>query len=205
MTDDTASDGSGSGEDASDPLGWSSPDDRTRRDDPEPIDEDLDRSRDDAGGFRSPDADGSRSTDADGSRSTDGDADDHSTDDRPIDDPTDAPLGDLASSIRNRPDRDDSPADEGLFEEQDVTPIDTDAVWDRLEADESVGSDAGTTARAERVVEKDAYCERCPFFSAPPDVHCTHEGTSILELVDVDNFRVADCPKVAETERLEEL
>lgn len=167
----------------------------------DPSPHDSDRSRDvadDSDGGSIDDA-GSGSVDDSGSGSVD-DADRGS-----VDDPTDAPLGDLASSVRNRRDRDREPVDEGLFEEQDVTPIDSDVVWDRLEADEAGDPDTAATGREERVVEKDSYCESCPYFSSPPDVSCSHEGTSILELVDVDHFRVADCPKVEETERLEQL
>lgn len=116
-----------------------------------------------------------------------------------------APLGELASSVRERQEGQRDSVDDGLFEEQDVASIDTDVVWDRLEDDETDDTPTATAGREERVVEKRAYCERCPFFSSPPEVACGHDGTSIVELVDVDHFRVADCPKVEETERLERL
>lgn len=57
----------------------------------------------------------------------------------------------------------------------------------------------------ERVVDKAAYCHKCEFFSSPPEVRCTNEGTKITELVDVDHFRVVDCPIVAEDDQLERL
>lgn len=125
-------------------------------------------------------------------------------------DPTDAPLGELASSVRDRRDRDDDALDD-VFEERDVTEIDADAVWERIETDDPTlhetdeASVQETDGPVERVVEKASFCERCPFFSEPPVVSCSHEGTSIVELVDVDHFRVVDCPKVQEAERLEEL
>lgn len=116
----------------------------------------------------------------------------------------DAPLGDLAASVDQRRDRAPSPAEDDLFDEEDVAEIDTEVVWERLEDDETpeIPTDADPEVR---VVDKSEYCEQCPFFSAPPDVSCTHEGTEILELVDMEHFRVVDCPKVVENERLENL
>lgn len=49
---------------------------------------------------------------------------------------------------------------------------------------------------SERVVDKRAYCQQCPHFSAPPDVACGHEGTAIVEAVGFDEFRVRNCPMV---------
>lgn len=49
---------------------------------------------------------------------------------------------------------------------------------------------------SERVVDKRAYCQQCPHFSAPPDVACGHEGTTIVESVGFDEFRVRNCPMV---------
>ena len=120
-----------------------------------------------------------------------------------------APLAGIASSVRDRANRDGetespSPVDEDRFEEHDVTPLDADEIWNRLEDDDPVGGVSDEPIE-ERVIEKSAYCERCPFFSTPPDVHCTHDGTTIVELVDVEQFRVTNCPKVRETERLEDL
>ena len=53
-----------------------------------------------------------------------------------------------------------------------------------------------------RVVEKRSFCQGCQYFSDPPSVDCSHEGTEILELVDVEHFRVVDCPMVAEAESI---
>jgi hypothetical protein len=58
-------------------------------------------------------------------------------------------------------------------------------------------------AREERVVDKGKYCRNCEYFSAPPEVRCTHEGTEIAEEVDMDHFRVVNCPVVREDEELE--
>ncbi|SFK74704.1 hypothetical protein SAMN04487950_0891 [Halogranum rubrum] len=48
----------------------------------------------------------------------------------------------------------------------------------------------------EHVVPKREYCQRCPHFSAPPDATCTHDGTDIVEVVSVGEFRVRNCPMV---------
>lgn len=48
------------------------------------------------------------------------------------------------------------------------------------------------------VVPKSKYCQRCEYFSAPPEVSCGHPGTTIAEVVDADSFRVENCPVVAE-------
>lgn len=164
-----------------------------------------------AGTADEPDGDGVDARDDD--RSTD-DGDDRAgdrtvgpSDDWPTGNRTDAPLDDLASSVRDRREGTDASADASLFEEQDVTAIDADVVWNRVESDAEVpttgSSDA--TERETRVVAKEDYCEQCPYFSPPPTVQCSHDGTEILELVDMEQFRVANCPKVHETDRLEDL
>lgn len=116
----------------------------------------------------------------------------------------DAPLGSLAASVDQRRNRDADRPDDGLFDEEPVPEIDTDVVWEQLDEDEppELPDDAAGDVR---VVAKRSYCEQCPYFSEPPDVQCSHEGTEILELVDMEHFRVVDCPKVREDERLERL
>jgi hypothetical protein len=100
------------------------------------------------------------------------------------------------------------------FEQMEVGDVDEEAVWESLEGEEAAAADqpsVGAGADAERVerddpgaerpdhvVEKSAYCQRCQFFSAPPEVRCTHEGTAIVEVVDSERFRVRGCPMVAE-------
>jgi len=51
-------------------------------------------------------------------------------------------------------------------------------------------------AGVERVISKRTYCQQCPHFSAPPAVACGHEGTTIVESVGFDEFRVRNCPMV---------
>jgi len=114
------------------------------------------------------------------------------------------PLGDLAAEVdRRRGDADTADLDDA-FTSQEVADLDVDAVWEQVEsggvtdAEEPVETD-------ERVVSKASFCQQCEFFSEPPSVGCGHEGTEILELVDTDHFRVRNCPKVAEEERLGDL
>lgn len=106
------------------------------------------------------------------------------------------------------------PADDDPFERVEVDEVDEEEVWESLAADEGTAAERasiGAGADAERVerddpgaerpdhvVEKAAYCQRCRFFSSPPEVRCTHDGTDIVEVVDVDRFRVRGCPMVAQ-------
>ena len=114
------------------------------------------------------------------------------------------PLDDIAESVRSRRDADDAEP-EGLFEPEDVPEIDPELVWEELETGESAAPDGEPAERAERLIDKSSYCERCEFFAEPPEMRCTHEGTEIVELVEMDRVRVLDCPKIAEDERLEKL
>lgn len=114
------------------------------------------------------------------------------------------PLSDLAASVDER--RDGEPPGDDLFTEEDVPGVDPDVVWEQLEAEDPVEEEPTPPGRrVERVVDTGQYCEGCEHFSPPPEVHCAHEGTEIVEMVDVDRFRVLDCPKVREDERLERL
>ena len=89
-----------------------------------------------------------------------------------------------------------------LFHEERVEEVDSESVW----ADLLMGSgetDAifdPTSVEAElgrefQVVPK-TLCHRCEFFGDPPTLHCTHEGTTIHETVDMDHYRVSECPMV---------
>lgn len=114
----------------------------------------------------------------------------------------DAPLEDVAERASDRRTSEEAPEAE-LFEEQDVTELDADAVWDHVESEGAPDRDGDE--RDVRVVESADYCERCPYFSEPPELSCSHPGTEIREVLDMDRFRVVDCPKVWENDRLEEL
>lgn len=118
------------------------------------------------------------------------------------------PLADVTVS-----DEDPFESSASAFERSGVEGIDADEVWDRLtaEPDADGGADAeGTRDRSEDeeadvvTVSKHGYCEGCEHFSAPPDVACSHEGTDILEFVDVDRVQVSNCPVVEERRELED-
>jgi hypothetical protein len=48
----------------------------------------------------------------------------------------------------------------------------------------------------EHVIPKADYCQKCAYFSDPPDVTCGHEGTDIVSVEDFEHFRVRGCPVV---------
>jgi len=120
------------------------------------------------------------------------------------------PLADVASAVDERRRRRESDAD-SPFESVDVAEIDGEALWERL-ADDGDGDFevAAPTAVADaewldgrdvRTIEKST-CHSCPYFDDPPAVACTHGGTDILEMPDVDHFRVADCPMVVDDDEV---
>ena len=78
-------------------------------------------------------------------------------------------------------------------------------LWENLSRS---AAEPETETRGERrfaEVDKHSYCENCEYFSEPPDVECAHEGTNIVEFVDYETVRVADCPVVVEREELAEM
>ena len=124
--------------------------------------------------------------------------------------------GDLFSDldIGDGADGNDAPED-ALFTEVETTELDDGDVWAELEESATGGAaepepgpalDAGSDARegadaatsGETVVRKRAYCEQCEYFSEPPEVSCSHQGTEIHELPDRTNLLVSNCPIVAE-------
>lgn len=122
------------------------------------------------------------------------------------DDP--APLSDVSREVRRRREHDRSDDDalfDEAFDEASASDADDDALWENLAEDDvggTVEDPATDSERDVRVVEKREFCERCQFFSAPPDVACENEGSEILEMEGTDRFRVADCPIVRGEENL---
>jgi hypothetical protein len=127
----------------------------------------------------------------------------------------DAPLSDLREDVERRRGADTGDDFEDLFTEMDVDDATEDEVWEALSepTTSATGSsvDASTAAadpedvhetREVTVVEK-RLCQGCPHFSDPPETRCTHDGTTIEAEVDIDHFRVVDCPIVAEREHAE--
>jgi hypothetical protein len=84
------------------------------------------------------------------------------------------------------------------FTETEVEGVDPDEVWQRLSSAESAGSVTREAGRTYAEVSKHSYCEQCEYFSEPPDVECSAEGTEIVEFLDMERVRVVDCPVVAE-------
>lgn len=129
------------------------------------------------------------------------------------DDEGEAPLSELADRLRRRREergarevprgRGSGVGPDPFVEAPSFDEPDVDSLWEAIEASaerEEAGAAEGE-AGAEYVVPKRAYCEGCEYLSEPPDVHCTHPGTTILEFVDTDHVRVRDCPVVAERRR----
>ncbi len=85
--------------------------------------------------------------------------------------------------------------EEGVFEQQEVGAVDPDEVWEDLAGSDRVESDDGSHYAE---VSKHTYCENCEWFSEPPAVSCTHEGTEIVEFLDMETARLLNCPVVEE-------
>lgn len=124
-----------------------------------------------------------------------------------------APLDDLADRIRSR--RGEEAAGEAaagdeegfgldeFFQEETFEAVESDQLWETIEERPSFeDGDEVVEAPDEAVVSKRQYCESCEYFSAPPEVHCDHPGTTIVEFVDIDHVRVRNCPIVAERQTL---
>lgn len=134
------------------------------------------------------------------------------------------PMADLAEEVRRRESGSDSDSDsesgagaeaerdaldelEDAFREVEVGEVDEETVWESLAADDDAGSTAAVDppqsdtdeGRDVRVIPKST-CHTCRFFADPPAMGCTHEGTEIREMVDVDRYEVVDCPMVVDTE-----
>ncbi|MFW5922282.1 MAG: hypothetical protein ACOCRC_03145 [Halodesulfurarchaeum sp.] len=115
------------------------------------------------------------------------------------------PLSGLRDEVNRRdrddPEREQAVADEAFMEET-VEPVDSEGVWADLlmedanpeghfEATETdVGAEGTTQVISKRI------CERCRYLEAPPALECTHDGTTIHELVDMGHVRVSNCPMV---------
>lgn len=112
------------------------------------------------------------------------------------------PLADLAEDVVGRRERSDGDVFEEAFSERGFEVLEEESVWSSIDGDgaSEFGAIGDVVEAGERtyVVSKRNFCERCRFFSEPPDVHCTHEGTEIQEFVDMDHVRLYACPIVEE-------
>ncbi|MFB6234173.1 MAG: hypothetical protein ABEH81_13590 [Halopenitus sp.] len=158
----------------------------------------------------------------------DGDASDEVVDDREKDDATapfeeldaegdvDDPFAELdadaADSPREFPEEEleaaagEVDAESDPFEEMEVEDLDEEDVWATLSEAEEPEVEIGGEARPieteegveDHIVDKREYCQRCPYFTEPPTVACSHEGTEIVEAATTDEFRVRGCPMISE-------
>jgi hypothetical protein len=85
--------------------------------------------------------------------------------------------------------------EEDVWADEDGGSVDADSIVPEVQ--ESAPDLDVPTGEKEAVVDKRRYCESCEYFSEPPEVACSHSGTEIRELVDVDHFKVYACPIVA--------
>lgn len=95
------------------------------------------------------------------------------------------------------------------FEDVAVDDIESDEVWEEVteeETDLATEDETPPETPDEDIAEvsKHDYCETCEFFSQAPEIHCTHEGTEILDFPDMESVRVSNCPIVAERRGLEQ-
>jgi hypothetical protein len=124
--------------------------------------------------------------------------------------------GAAASSVGGEAGERDDPFDElgpstgdadldEAFERMDVGELSDEDVWKSLDEDDGLAAPGAAGfdsagpfggADVDRVISKQAYCQQCPHFSAPPEATCTHDGTTILEAIGFDEFRVRNCPMV---------
>lgn len=113
------------------------------------------------------------------------------------------PLEGLADEVADRRDGSEDPLWEELKGGGSGS-VDADANLDDVltEGVEAVEeADPSTPVEDEAVpgvytVSKRNYCLQCPHFSEPPDVRCTHPGTTIVSFVDSEHVRVKDCPMI---------
>lgn len=143
-------------------------------------------------------------------------------------DERDEPLGELAERARQRQAEADDEELMGAFESVETGEVDEEQLWEQLESegsgvaspgppgtdvgsvDEATGTSTGHRGRSgdDREVEevdKRQYCGRCQYFSAPPEVRCTHEDGEIIEVIGTDGFRVRGCPILRGEEELQQL
>lgn len=128
-----------------------------------------------------------------------------------VDEDRKGPLSDLASQVDRRRERGRTESDdlfEEAFDDVGVEETDTEALWEDLESgslDTGVEQPEVAVEEETYLVDKSEYCQRCQFFSDPPDVRCTYEDSEIVEVEDTQQFRVRGCPIVEGNEDLQNL
>lgn len=109
------------------------------------------------------------------------------------------PLSGLAEYVANRP----PPGElDEVFQREPFEEVDARDVWREQDEEPVVASTSleDVTRRSEGVYEvpKREFCDRCRFFAEPPESDCNHEGTEILEFVDMEHALVESCPVVVD-------
>jgi hypothetical protein len=124
------------------------------------------------------------------------------------DGPTKIPLSELKDDLAER---EPAETDEALFHREAVDEVEAEAVWAELLMGEGDTSQAFEPTGVETIGERDVQivpttlCHRCEYFGEPPELHCTHEGTTIHETVDMDHYRVSHCPMVEDSDGPEQV
>ena len=97
------------------------------------------------------------------------------------------------------------------FEDMAVDDVEADEVWSDVADEEQTLGERDETAPEESAVEtevaevsKHEYCEGGKYLSEAPEIHCTHDGTEILDFVDMEHVRLSNCPIVAERQGLKQ-
>lgn len=124
---------------------------------------------------------------------------DDATERTPIQEAEGAPLSDLRAEVGRRS-TGSAESDADPFFQESVPPVDSEAIWADLlmdDAEEPGGFEpAVQDVDGEQQVVSKGLCHRCRYFGDPPTLHCTHEGTTIHRVVDMDHYRVSNCPMV---------
>lgn len=118
------------------------------------------------------------------------------------------------------PATDFGPSENDLFTEVEVDDVDDESVWAELAGDDAQTApdadadvdlspepsvegeslpeetDEPTPTATETIVQKRSYCEKCEYFSEPPEVGCGYPDGEIVELIDTERFKVRNCPIV---------
>lgn len=111
------------------------------------------------------------------------------------------PLSELRDDVESR--KAASGGETGQFHQEDVGSVESEAVWaDLLMGEEDASglidpTDIEEDIRGTFQIVPTTLCHRCEFFGEPPELHCTHDGTTIHETVDMDHYRVSACPMVS--------
>lgn len=115
--------------------------------------------------------------------------------------PADSPVVE-DEAAESAADRGDPFGESGPFRSGESREGDAESVWEDLSAAQLRGSVTELEGSTYAEVSKHSYCERCEYFSEPPEISCSHEGTEIVEFVDMETVRLVDCPIVAERRAL---